>query len=149
MPFYLSYITLEEFGYFSVLLMINTFLTIFATMQLHSSIVKFFLEYKDDEFKQKQYLTSLLVVSVFISIVFLSFIYYFLDEIKVLFELQKLSNELVLLGLLIAFINGFKVFYESINRILQHAKDVLVSNILATIFLVGCSYSFLKYYDME
>lgn len=149
MPFYLSYITLEEFGYFSVLLMINTFLTIFATMQLHSSIVKFFLEYKDDEFKQKQYLTSLLVVSVFISIVFLSFIYYFLDEIKVLFELQKLSNELVLLGLLIAFINGFKVFYESINRILQHAKDVLVSNILATIFLVGCSYSFLKYYDMN
>lgn len=149
MPFYLSYITLEEFGYFSVLLMINTFLTIFATMQLHSSIVKFFLEYKDDEFKQKQYLTSLLVVSVFISIVFLSFIYYFLDEIKVLFELQKLSNELVLLGLLIAFINGFKVFYESINRILQHAKDVLVSNILATIVLVGCSYSFLKYYDMN
>lgn len=149
MPFYLSYITLEEFGYFSVLLMINTFLTIFATMQLHSSIVKFFLVYKDDEFKQKQYLTSLLLVSVFISMIFLSFIYYFLDEIKVLFELEKLSNELVLLGLLIAFINGFKVFYESINRILQHAKDVLVSNILATIFLVGCSYSFLKYYDMN
>lgn len=149
MPFYLSYITLEEFGYFSVLLMINTFLTIFATMQLHSSIVKFFLVYKDDEFKQKQYLTSLLVASVVISMIFLSFIYYFLDEIKVLFELEKLSNELVLLGLLIAFINGFKVFYESINRILQHAKDVLVSNVLATIVLVGCSYSFLKYYGMN
>jgi O-antigen/teichoic acid export membrane protein len=129
--------------------MINTFLTVFATMQLHSSIVKFFLVFKDDEFKQKQYLTSLLVVSVFISIVFLSFIYYFLDEIKVLFELEKLSNRLVLLGLLISFINGFKVFYESINRILQHAKDVLVSNILATIVLVGCSYIFLKYYDMN
>lgn len=149
MPFYLSYITLEEFGYFSVLLMINTFLTIFATMQLHSSIVKFFLVYKDDEFKQKQYLTSLLVASVVISMIFLSFIYCFLDEIKVLFELEKLTNELVLLGLLIAFVNGFKVFYESINRILQHVKDVLVSNILATIVLVGCSYSFLKYYNMN
>lgn len=149
MPFYLSYITLEEFGYFSVLLMINTFLTIFATMQLHSSIVKFFLVYKDDEFKQKQYLTSLLVASVVISMIFLSFIYCFLDEIKVLFELEKLTNELVLLGLLIAFVNGFKVFYESINRILQHVKDVLLSNILATIVLVGCSYSFLKYYNMN
>lgn len=148
MPFYLKFITLDDLGYFSVFLMINTFLTVFGTMQLHSSIVKFFIVHNSNKFKQRQYLMSLLVVSIFISIGVLIILYFFLNQIKVIFELEKLSDELVFLALFIGLLNGYKVLYESISRIIQRANHILIGNILTTICLVVCSYIFLKHYNM-
>jgi len=148
-PFYLKYISVEEFGYLSVILMINTFITIFATMQLHSSIVKYFLEYKDDKDKQKRYLSSLLFFSVFISILFAFGIYILFDYLKSFFELDNLSNNIIVLGVSIAFINGFKVFFESINRILQHSKDILVSNIISTFILAIVAFILLYFYQFK
>lgn len=135
-PFYLKYISLEEFGFLSVLMMINTFITIFATGQLHSSIVKYFLVYKDDIKLQKQYISTLLIASFIIAIFLILILFLSFDYIKDFFELDKLSNDIIVLSLSIAFINGFKVFFESINRILQHSKDILYSNIIGTFVLV-------------
>jgi len=148
-PFYLKYVSVEEFGVLSILLMINSFVTIFSTMQLHSSIVKFFVEYKENEYRQKLYLSSLLYISIVISIIVFILLYISINYLKILFELDNLSNKIIILSISISFINGFKIFYESINRIEQKVKTILVGNIISTLILIVSVYFMLEVYRFK
>ena len=60
-PYYLKHISLETFGVVSLLVMMNGFLVVFCSQQIHSAVGKFYSEHKDDTFQQTNVLSLLIL----------------------------------------------------------------------------------------
>lgn len=147
-PFYLRNISLEQYGFLSILMMLNAFLAIFMSMQSHSSIAKFFLIYENDPEKQKVYLSSLLLVTIILSSIAFLICYFITPLLKGFLEISSLPDSVIYLTVLFSYLGVIRIFFESINRILQNASDILVSTIVYSVSNIIAAYVLLAVYDM-
>lgn len=136
-PYYLTHISIKEFGYLSIVTVFTTLLCLFQSAQLHTSINRFYLIYSRTKNLQKTYISSLLVVTIVISSIIGFIVYNIGDIVKNLFELHSFSDSMLLISVLISSAIVLRNFLEAITRAKQKGFHVLISQSINLVILIS------------
>ncbi|MCG9597823.1 oligosaccharide flippase family protein [Vibrio sp. Isolate25] len=145
---YTEHLGVDDFGVYNALMSIPPLLTVFASLQLHSSIGRFYFDFTESKEREKLIGTILsLVVLCSITFVFITFL--FRSELNVLLFSGKLDNydiELVI----VLLTSLFSVMNSAFNAVLivQELGHVIVKRVaLVTLVQISSIFVLLTFFN--
>ncbi len=137
-PLYTSYLTTEEYGVINLAAGFYGVAATIVTMSLHSAVIRFYADYKDDKTKVKRLFGTTVTFILLVCAVFTAVLFIFKDIVtRYLFEGIDFFP-VVLLSICIAIVSGLYSVYQDIIKGMQQAKkSVLLSYVFFFMMLGG------------
>lgn len=135
-PLYTRYLSPEDYGILGVFLPLIELLIIISTLGLNSSIIYFLFEYRSEEKKYRNFISTVFISNLFFSVV-ISLIFYFFSPLfyKFFFK-NKIENSNIYI-LLVIFIILLYVPQQIVLSLLQAREKRLEIAIISTLnFLI-------------
>lgn len=130
LPIYSKYLTPDDYGVVALVLSLQAFLPLIMTLQIHSSISRFYFDYKDNKIKLRTFISTLVFSTFLLSTIILSLLLFNYKEIiSFLFPKTVGFNNLFLLGILTAYIAVFNSIFIALIRVQQKAKLFMKASI--------------------
>ncbi len=143
LPVYTRYLTPDDYGVVALVLSLQSFLPLIMTLQIHSSISRFYFDYKDDNTKLKIFITTIMVATLTLSLIVLVLLFNYLDEIlSFIFPKTIGYNDIFLLGVFTSFVSVFTSMFINLIRVQQKAK--LFMKVSLSLFLVALAINILE-----
>ncbi len=142
LPVYSRYLSPSDYGIVALVLSLQSFLPIFLSLKIESSLSRFYFEYKDEQLKV--FVTTLFAVLTVVSLVTFAVILFSLNHIvKIVFPQTEHSYYVLFyLGALTAFFTVFKTAALYLIRVQQKAR--LAMSVSFAIFIIGLAVSIVE-----
>jgi len=135
LPIYSRYLSLEDYGAIALVLTFQAFLPLIMSLQIHSSISRFYFEFSHNETQLKVFISTVLVIIFFVSTTWYIAIFFYMDVIiSFLFPQTIGYNDVFILGLTTSFISVFTSVFTSLIRVLQKAKLYMKTSLSIFLF---------------
>jgi len=122
LPIYIVYINPEEFGKANANIALSGIFILIATFALDETFVRFYFEYKNDEQKLKEKLSSIIFISMIISFFVIVILYY--NRYYIWSKLISDYDEKIFIYILvIIFTTPFIGIYQKYLRIMEKIKE--------------------------
>lgn len=123
LPIYSRYLTPEDYGVVALVLSLQAFLPLIMTLQIHSSISRFYFDYKDNKIILHTFISTLMLLTFILSTMILTVVLLnYKEVISFLFPKTVGFDNLFLLGILTAYITVFNSIFIALIRVQQKAK---------------------------
>jgi O-antigen/teichoic acid export membrane protein len=123
LPVYSRYLTPEDYGVVALVLSLQAFLPLIMTLQMHSSISRFYFDYKDNKIRLRTFISTLTLLTFIVSTIILALVLFNYKEIiSFIFPKTIGYDKLFLLGILTAYITVFNSIFAALIRVQQKAK---------------------------
>lgn len=123
LPIYTKYLTPDDYGVVALVLSLQSFLPLIMTLQVHNSISRFYFDYLEDREKLRVFISTILVVVLFLSVIVLIGLLFYIDEIlSFVFPKTVGYNEIFALGIFASFFGVFSSTFINLIRVQQKAK---------------------------
>ena len=136
LPFFISYLTAEEFG---ILEIFNTTILIFAlfsTLQLETSFLRFFVDFKSSKQFVSNFSTGINTAALFLFLIVILFLFCAQDVVNVPDQIFIIIALLIPIKALLAFFNCiFRVKFERSKFIMISMINVIGQPLLSIIFI--------------
>lgn len=131
LPIYTRYLTPTDYGVVALVLSLQSFLPLVMTLQIPSSISRFYFDYQSDRDEIKVFLSTILIFTSVLSIVVCIVISYNLPHIiSFVFPQTKGYNDIFLLGVFSSFFSAISTVFASIIKVQQKARMFMRVSIL-------------------
>lgn len=138
LPIYTRYLTPDDYGVVALVLSLQSFLPLIMTLQVHNSISIFYFDYHEDREKLRVFISTILVVVIFLSIVVLVGLLIYLDEIlSFVFPKTVGYNEIFALGVISSFFGVFNSTFINLIRVQQKAKLFMKVSLVLFVLSLG------------
>lgn len=122
LPVYSKYLTPEDYGVVALILSLQSFLPLLMTLQLYSSISRFYFDYKNNSYELKVFVTTILFLTLLLSSFTLMIMINYLEEIiSFVFPKTIGYNQMFLIGIISSFIVVFNTIFIALLRVQQKA----------------------------
>lgn len=136
LPIYSRYLTPENYGVVALVLSLQAFLPLIMTLQIHSSISRFYFDYKDNKIKLHTFISTLTLLTFILSTMILILVLFNYKEIiSFLFPKTIGYDNLFVLGILTAYITVFNSIFIALIRVQQKAK--LFMKVSVSLFFIS------------
>jgi O-antigen/teichoic acid export membrane protein len=136
LPIYSKYLTPEDYGVVALVQSLQTFLPLIMTLQMHSSISRFYFDYKDNKIKLRTFISTLtLCIFILSTVILVIMLFNYNEIISFIFPKTIGYDKLFLLGILTAYISVFNSIFTVLIKVQQKAKLFMK----VSIFLFGLS----------
>lgn len=138
-PVYTRYLTPADYGVISILLLSQSFIVPFASLQLHHSVRRFYFDFKDNILKE--YISTILISIIFIAslVIILSSLILF-NYYEYLFELDtsyiKYFIYYTMLSMFVILINFCKYILRCEESSYKYFYISIISCFLSTFFMI-------------
>jgi O-antigen/teichoic acid export membrane protein len=143
LPLYTAYLSVFDYGIISMVLALISFLSVFYLLSLNGALARYYFEYKDDPVKINQYLSSIIIFVLIISLVFTVLLIILKDYLLTPFVKGIDFYPYLIIALLVVFLNPTYLFFQTLLQVKQEAKKYARSqlfffliNLILTIVLV-------------
>lgn len=143
LPIYSRYLIPEDYGVLALVLSLQAFLPLIMTLQIHSSISRFYFDYKDNKIKLHTFISTLTLLTFILSTIILILVLLNYKEI-IFFLFPKTIgyNNLFLLGILTAYLTVFNSIFIALIRVQQKAKLFMKASI--SLFFISLTINILE-----
>lgn len=149
LPFYVAYLSKEEYGIFDYILTIGSFLGVCIALEISQSVIRFSSEHNDDKEKQFKYISNglwftLIAYSIFILIssLFLEYISFFLTG-------DKGNGSIVILALFSYLATALMYFITVAYRSMLNAKAATISSAISAALVASFSLLFIHLFELR
>ncbi|MCG7489656.1 oligosaccharide flippase family protein [Vibrio sp. Of14-4] len=126
LPVYTQYLTPEDYGIIALVMSLQGFLPLLMTLQIPSSLTRFYFEYHNDIRSLKVFISTILFFLFFIStVVTLLLILYLSDIVYFVFPSLIDHEKLFFIGVLSSYFGIFTSLFSSLIRVQQKAKLIM------------------------
>ena len=145
LPIYTSFLSVEEYGILSAMVVFNAFFSIFITLNIERSIFRLYYDYKTIS-QKKEYIGSVFTSTLIYSTIILATSFYFNDYLTLIFTsidfdpYFKISIFTVYLGI-------FGSILRVILQVTQKAKLFVILGIAQFILTCSATVLFVVYYN--
>jgi O-antigen/teichoic acid export membrane protein len=138
LPIYSRYLTPEDYGVIALVLSLQAFLPLIMTFQIHSSISRFYFDYKDNLNNLNVFITTILVSALILASIVLFIIITYLENILYLILPKTIGyNDIFLLGIISTYFYIFTTAFITILRVQQKAKLFMKTSLY--LFIISLS----------
>ncbi len=138
LPVYTRYLTPDDYGVVALVLSLQSFLPLIMTLQVHNSISRFYFDYYENKEKLRVFISTILVVVVFLSIMVLVGLLSYMDEILAfIFPKTVGYNEIFVLGVVASFLGVFNSTFINLIRVQQKAKLFMKVSLVLFVLSLG------------
>lgn len=147
LPFYVAYLSKEEYGIFDYILTIGSFLGVCIALEISQSVIRFSSEHNDDKEKQFKYISNGLWFTLISYLIFILVSSLFLEPISVFLTGSKSNNSIVILALFSYLATALMYFVTVAYRSMLNAKAATISSAMSAALVA--SFSLLLIYLFE
>lgn len=138
LPIYTRYLTPDDYGVVALVLSLQSFLPLIMTLQVHNSISRFYFDYHEDREKLRVFISTILIVVVFLSTIVLAGLLFYIDEIlSIVFSKTIGYNEIFALGVIASFFGVFNSTFINLIRVQQKAKLFMKVSLILFVLSLG------------
>lgn len=135
LPIYTRYLTPADYGVLALVLSLQSFLPLVMTLQIPSSINRFYFDYQNDRDKLNVFISTILYFTIVVSVTVGSIILLNIDNImSVVFPKTTGYGSIFFLGVLSSFFNVITTVFVSLLRVQQKAKILMTISLCLFVF---------------
>jgi O-antigen/teichoic acid export membrane protein len=138
LPIYTRYLAPDDYGVVALVLSLQSFLPLIMTLQVHNSISRFYFDYHEEKEKLKVFISTILVVVIFLSTIVLAGLLFYINEIlSFVFPKTVGYNEIFILGVIASFFGVFNSTFTNLIRVQQKAKLFMTVSLVLFVLSLG------------
>jgi O-antigen/teichoic acid export membrane protein len=138
LPIYTRYLAPDDYGVVALVLSLQSFLPLIMTLQVHNSISRFYFDYHEEKEKLKVFISTILVVVIFLSTIVLAGLLFYINEIlSFVFPKTVGYNEIFILGVIASFFGVFNSTFSNLIRVQQKAKLFMTVSLVLFVLSLG------------
>ncbi|MFK7779729.1 MAG: oligosaccharide flippase family protein [Candidatus Gracilibacteria bacterium] len=123
LPIYSRYLTPTDYGVVALVLSLQAFLPLIMTLQIHSSIARFYFDYKNNKYKLNIFISTILLITFILATTILILLLIYLNEIiSFVFPKTIGYNNIFYIGILTSYVVVFNSVFIAMIRVQQKAK---------------------------
>lgn len=123
LPIYSRYLFPSDYGIIALVMSFQAFLPLVMTFQLHSSISRFYFDYKNNKEQLSIFISTLIFITWILSTsVLIILFFYYKDIIFILFPKTISFDNLFLLGIFTSYMTVFNSIFVTLIRVQQKAR---------------------------
>ena len=135
LPIYTRYLIPSDYGVIALVLSIQSFLPLILSLQIHNSITRFYFDYNQNNEKLKTFVSTIVYLTLFLSLLVLTGLLYYLDELLIFVFPNTLGyNDIFLLSVLSSFVGVFNTIFITLIRVQQKAKLFMKTSLILFVF---------------
>ncbi len=144
LPLFSKYLSTSEYGTYSLVLMISTYLGSFFYLGANSAVTRFYFEEKSDIYVKKV-ITNSGTIAIIGIVIYSIFAIFFSKSIAIYLIHNEDSTQIVKLSIFSSILNIINTYLFTILRAKKMAIKFLITTIIGFITTIFCTIIFFKY----